>query len=269
MTEESLKARLLRCKVMHKRTQPAENQFTYRMWYLWTPVSDVNSLRRWFFSIDRWNMMSFHHADHGYRDGRSCQQWLEDQLARFELNELMPERFSGEWMLLTMPRLFGYVFNPVSFWCALDAQHRLHAVIAEVNNTFGETHSYLLRLPDGTPIEKEQWIHADKQFHVSPFLKVEGEYRFRFDLSAGGAAIWIDYYNQTKERELLTAVIGRFQPYKSVTLLKVFLQIPFVTFKAILLIHYQALQLWLKKVRYHCKPEHPGRYISKWPNQSE
>lgn len=259
---------ILTCDVMHLRTAPVRNGFTYKVYYLWWPLRQIEALSTRLLSVDRFNLFSFYHRDHGYRDARSSTQWLSDQLSRFDLPQLQPDVFEGEWMLCAMPRVLGYVFNPVSFWCAITHEGELAAVVAEVNNTFGETHAYLLHHADGQPIDPQEWIEADKQFHVSPFLEVKGRYRFRFHLrDAQKIGIWIDYFDEPEHKMLLTAMTGRLQPYKNVTLWKAFCHIPFVTFKVIGLIHYQALKLWLKKVRYRCKPPHPGHLISKWPKQ--
>ena len=83
---------------------------------------------------------------------------------------------------MTMPRMLGYVFNPVSFWFCRDRSGALRAVLCEVNNTFGESHCYLVHHDDLRPIEPDAWLDGRKAFHVSPFLPVEGGYRFRFRL---------------------------------------------------------------------------------------
>ena len=96
---------------------------------------------------------------------------------------------------MTMPRLFGYVFNPVSFWFCRDRDGRLRAVLCEVNNTFGEHHCYLVHHDDRRPIEADAWLDGRKAFHVSPFLPVEGSYRFRFRLDAERAHVDVNYHD--------------------------------------------------------------------------
>lgn len=256
--------RILYCDVSHQRLYPRRNGFTYRVWYVWLPLSAIGACANAVLSIDRFNLLSFYHRDHGARDGRHSRDWLSEQLDRFDLPHLQPDVFNGEWYLLCLPRVLGYVFNPVSFWCAMDEGGTLRAVIAEVHNTFGERHAYGLLHEDGRPIDAQAWLYADKQFHVSPFLEVEGRYAFRFDIREDRLGIWIDYADAAGERVLLTAMHGRFKPYKTVTLLKAFVHVPLVTVKVITLIHYQALKLWFKKIRYHCKPPYPGRSVSLW-----
>ena len=98
----------------------------------------------------------------------------------------------GEVRLMTLPRVLGYGFNPVSFWLCHDRDGGLRAVVAEVNNTFGERHSYLCRHDDHRAIGAGDRIRARKAFHVSPFMAVEGQYVFRFALDRTHAAIAID-----------------------------------------------------------------------------
>ena len=158
-------------------------------------------------------------------------------------------------MLITMPRVLGYVFNPVSFYLCLDADKGLSAVIAEVHNTFGEQHSYLCAKSDHAPIQSHEWLEAEKLFHVSPFLEREGNYRFRFSLQENTLGIWIDYFDKEKNKQLLTSLTGRFEPLTKWSLRKAFWSHPLVTLKTIMFIHWHALKLLRKRIRYIRKPK--------------
>lgn len=105
---------------------------------------------------------------------------------------------NGEIVLVTLPRVFGYVFNPVSFWFCLDEKQNLRAVICEVNNTFGETHTYICAHKDERPIAPEDILEGKKVFHVSPFMEREGHYRFRFYYNEDKMHTRIDYYDEDR-----------------------------------------------------------------------
>jgi uncharacterized protein len=128
--------------VMHARLRPRRNVFRYRVFFMRLPLSRLGRLRNFFFSINRWNLFSFHYADHGARDGSSPERWIRRLLASEGI-----ENADGEVVLQTFPRVLGYVFNPVSFWLCHDRDGGLRAILCEVNNTFGEHHNYLLTHP--------------------------------------------------------------------------------------------------------------------------
>jgi DUF1365 family protein len=150
------------------------------------------------------------------------------------------------------------VFNPVSFYLCFDeAQNgvqKLKYVIYEVNNTFGETHTYITYNKDGGEIDGEQYLEAEKVFHVSPFLEREGHYKFRLDLRDNKLGIWIDFYDASGNKKFITSLIGKFTELNKANLNKAFWQHPLVTLKTIFLIHYQAIKLILKGIKYIPKP---------------
>ena len=238
-------------KTMHKRFFPRENHFIYSVYYLALPLSQLKQLLQGtMFSVNRFALFSFYEKDYGARDGSPLEVWARNLFVQHGVD--IPD---GEIVLFTMPRILGYAFNPVSFWMCFDVQKNLRAVIAEVNNTFGETHSYICVNKDGAPIDPEAWLKAEKLFHVSPFLERKGSYAFRFNVGAEKLAIWIDYFVEAGQKQLATSLIGTLIPFSNVTLLKAFLAIPFVTIKTIILIHWQAVVLAFKKIRYIDKPQ--------------
>ena len=243
MTAMNRQPQLCLGHVMHRRLRPAVNAFVYPVFYVQLPLRNLAAAQCALFSIDRPNLLSFHRKDHGPRDGSPLLPWIENLLARHHLPS------DGEIVLQTFPRVLGFVFNPVSFWYCHDRQGGLIAILAEVNNTFGGTHSYLLHrhgqvLPDGAEMQ------ADKLFHVSPFNEVEGGYRFRFRLDHAVQVSHIDYDDAEGEL-LLTAISGTPQSWSAVALLKAFLRMPFLTLGVIARIHWQAFRLWRKGVPFH------------------
>lgn len=239
-----IKPRLFLGHVMHKRLFPKVNSFTYGIYYL---ASSLRSLTDMPMAINRFGVMSFYHKDHGARAGANLEGWIVPILSENGI-------IAHDIVLVAMPRIFGYVFNPVSFWLCLDDQRVLRAVVCEVNNTFGENHSYLCMHEDHRPITGDDWLYAEKIFHVSPFLKCTGHYRFRFNLKEDALGVWIDYYAVDGRLQLMTALTGKFQPMTNESLRRMFWGYPLVTLRAIFLIHWQALKLLAKGVQYVPKP---------------
>jgi DUF1365 family protein len=193
-------------------------------------------------------------ADHG--DGRPLLAWARHTLARAGVHDA-----HGEIWLHTFPRVLGYLFNPVSFWFAHRSDGRLRAVLAEVNNTFGESHVYVLAHADGRPLAWGEELVAAKVFHVSPFCEVQGRYRFRFMLAGTPDAqrfvARIDYDDAQGEL-LATSIEGRLQPLTDLALRRAFLTHPVYTFGVIARIHWQALRLAAKRVPFFSKPTPPA-----------
>jgi DUF1365 family protein len=227
-------------RVMHKRLFPKDNTFSYGVYYMALPLpaEKISSI---------WGTFDPH--DVGYRDGRDPLGWVRDILSAQGLSEHV-----HTIILITMPKVLGYVFNPVSFYLCLDTQNALRAVVCEVHNTFGEQHSYLCFNANHHPLDSETWICGQKVFHVSPFLERNGTYRFRFDWQEDRLGVWIDYYDENDNKQLITALWGTFSPLTKKNWRLAFWRHPLVTLKAIVLIHRQALRLALYGIRYKPKP---------------
>ena len=180
------------------------------------------------------------------RDGTSLKAWLYDMFDTYKFEK------PKEVFLISMPRILGYVFNPVSFWFCWNSKDELYAVVSEVNNTFGETHSYLTYLDDK---DTNGDYVAKKVFHVSPFLEREGYYDFQFSFSHDSINIHINLFDNNKEKILLTSLSGKFDDLNSMSLKRAFFRVPFATMKSIFLIHFQAVKLLLKKLKFISKPK--------------
>ena len=239
----TIQPRLFIGNVMHRRLRPVVNAFVYPVFYIQLPLRNLECAICPFFAIDRSNLLSFWQKDHGPRDGSPLLPWITARLRERGLPD------DGEIILQTFPRLFGYVFNPVSFWYCHDRAGALIAVLAEVNNTFGGTHAYLLHNPGGTPLRDGQELRADKEFHVSPFNEIVGGYRFRFHLDRPAQLARIDYDDADGEL-LRTAISGKPRRWGTGALLSAVLRMPLMTAGVMLRIHWQALKLWLKGVPF-------------------
>jgi len=239
-------AQLFFGKVMHGRLFPKRNSFTYGIYYLAFPLSQIKTLP---IAYNHFAPLSFYDRDHGHCDGSDLEKWARGIFINYGIKEA-----DGEIKLICMPRVLGYTFNPVSFWLCHDAKGNLRTVLCEVHNTFGERHTYLCAHDDHRPIAHDDILKGDKLFHVSPLLQREGHYEFRFDTRDDKFGVWIDFFDGEGKKKLVTSLIGNLEPMNSSTLRKAFWAYPLVTFKAITLIHWQALKLLAKGIKYLSKP---------------
>ena len=205
------------------------------------------------FSRNRFNLASVHDCDHGgpLHSGRGP-AWAREVLAAAGHS---PSRL----MLLTQPRFLGYVFNPVSFWLAMD-RDAVVAVIAEVSTPFGDRQSYLCHNPDFLPILANARFTKPKSLHVSPFQDVAGSYEFNFDIRTDRIAIRILHRNG--EEGVVATLSGTRAPMTSVGLLKAGLRRPLGSVRTIGLIYWQALRLRLKGARYRPRPKPPETEVT-------
>lgn len=195
-------------EVMHRRLFPRVNGFRYPIFYLSVPIMpDMPARGDWRVGINRRALMSFYDIDHGDRTPGNLHRWIMSILTDHGVADITDIR------LICLPRTMGYVFNPVSFWMCRDQSGDLRAVLCEVNNTFGETHAYLCVPSPGEKISAETRVQAQKLFHVSPFLPREGHYQFRFDDRPDKTGMWIDYYDGSGEKQVLTALTGSWEAY--------------------------------------------------------
>lgn len=208
-------------------------------------------------SRNRFNLTSWHDADHGGPRGKGTgAAWAWAQLAAVGITQ----RPGLVLALLTQPRFLGYWFNPVSFWMVIE-DDALIAVIVEVNNTFGQRHSYLLARPDLVPITADTELAARKVFHVSPFQDVAGEYRFGFVLQPDRIAIRIRQIDGTGGID--TAMAGPLVRLTTREILAGALRRPGGALRVIVQIYWHALRLKLKGADYRPPPAPPDKEISR------
>ena len=254
-------------EVRHSRLRPARNQFRYPTYFLMLPMralqDPLSAAARSTLARNRRAALSFHDRDHG--DGRGPETggalaWLDELLQREGIEDAR-----GEVWLHCYPRVLGYTFKPVSFWYCHrapdDQGGSLRAIVAEVNNTFGERHCYLLDHPSfGAELT------ARKVFHVSPFLKVEGGYRFRFMRAVREGiertVARVDY-DDADGPVLQTSVSGTLEPVDPASVRKALWRYPAMTFGVALRIHLQAARLWVKRVQFIRKPALPEHFLTR------
>lgn len=240
-------------KVGHSRIGIQENSFHYPVFNLLFRCTDEEQVKG---AIKRnfWRVLGLRARDYLHKDSDSFQQGIQDflrQQCNYEAEEV--------W-LQTFPRMFGYVFNPVSFWYCKRGGH-LEAVLAEVNNTFGERHFYWLYNP-GKSIPPNEWLRAEKVFHVSPFYPVDGYYEFRFHLSEQKSRADILYFSQQGKVRLVTWIEGALKPLSEQSLWPLLFKYGWMTPLVVMRIHWQAFILWRKKVSFFSKPEPPSKEVT-------
>lgn len=241
--------------VRHERLRPWRHAFAYRTWFLMLPMRSLRGGTVPGLARNRFGAVAFHDHDHG-DGGPDALAWLDALLADAGVRDA-----DGEAWLHTYPRLWGYAFKPVSFWYAHAADGTLKAVVAEVNNTFGDRTAYLLKDAD---LRWGRELTAAKAMHVSPFCRVEGGYRFRFLRTAAGSphgertVVRIDH-DDADGPLLRTSVSGRLQPLTRATLARCVAAMPLHGFGVLARIHWQALQLWWHRVPWFARPEPAAR----------
>jgi DUF1365 family protein len=247
-------------QVRHARHRPRHHAFAYPTYFLMLPLRSLTAHGNGALARNRRAALAFHDRDHG--DGSAdCLAWIDGLLQQHGITDAQ-----GEIWLHTYPRVLGYSFRPVSFWYCHRSDGSLRAVVAEVNNTFGERHCYLLDAPSyGVPCT------ASKVFHVSPFCPVRGHYRFVFmrtEAKASASAeartvARIDYFDQEGSDVLInTSVSGQLVPLDARSTRRALLQYPAMTFGVIARIHWQALHLWIKKAPFFRQPSPPADFVT-------
>jgi uncharacterized protein len=246
----TLRSSLYVGSVMHRRMQPCMHHFRYRAFWLLLDLDELDELSsklRWF-SHNRSNIFSFHDADHG--DGTAT--LLRVQVER-QLSDAGIDLAGGRIRLLCMPRTLGYCFNPISIFFCYRADATLAAVVYQVHNTFGERHSYVIRVEEQAAALHQR---CRKLFYVSPFLDMDMRYDFR--ISGPDDRIAVGICASSSAKPVLNAVLtGRRRQLTDRNLMFVFLKIPAITIKVIAAIHWEALRLWAKGIRLHQRPSPP------------
>ena len=191
-------------------------------------------------SYNTFNLISFFDKDHGERDGSSLFEWVKKSLVENNINS---ENIKIK--LLCYPRIFGYVFNPLSVFFVYDNQENLISILYEVKNTFGEQHTYIFKVENNNLLQH----NCSKKFHVSPFIEMNCTYFFKILKPAEKISVIIDQY-QLNEKILFASQDGRRVDFNTKELLKSYIKHPLMTFKIISAIHFEAFKLWTKGIRF-------------------
>ena len=229
--------------VIHKRFKPKEHFFKYKVFSLFIDLSELNELndKLKFFSLNKFNLISFYEKDHGDRDGSSLFEWVKKNLIN---NEISTDNIKVK--LLCYPRIFGYVFNPLSIFFVYDENDYLISILYEVKNTFGEQHTYVFKTEKGRNLIENS---CNKKFHVSPFIEMECKYYFKILIPENKLSVIINQSDDTGKL-LYASQDGIKKKLNSKNLILSYITHPLMTFKIIGAIHYEALKLWLKGIKF-------------------
>jgi DUF1365 family protein len=241
----------------HRRHQSSDHQFTYPLFMALLDIDHIPELMAAsaITSYNRANLLSFQQRDHFGDPALPLRERL-DRDARANGVEL-PD---GKIFLLTHLRNFGYTFNPVSFFYCFGADEKPACILAEVNNTFGETHNYWLTAAQQVKAGASQRYRFNKQFHVSPFFSLGHLYDWTFNNSADRLIVESKNLENGELAFDSTLSLQR-REWTARNLHRTVLRFPFMTARTILGIHWQALRLWAKKVPvvHHPGGEHATR----------
>ncbi len=250
----SLGSALYLGRVMHRRLRPRSHTLTYRVFWMLIDLDEIDQLDRSLkvFSAERWNLFSFNARDYGDRSGTPLRQQVDALLSAAGFAPL-----DGPIRLLTMPRMFGYAFNPLSVFFCYKRDGSIASTIYEVHNTFGETHHYIMPAEGAGGLIEQA---SRKAFHVSPFLGTAMDYSFRVTPPADDVAVAISASDE--EGIVLNASLGgKRKAVSDRALLQLLLIYPLLTLKVTAAIHWHALKLLLKSIAI---VRHPGNRAKNW-----
>jgi DUF1365 family protein len=246
-------------RVTHHRLRPRRHSLAYRAYWLLLDLDEVAALGRRLrlFSHNRLNLFSFYDADHDRGESGPLRAAVEGHLASDGI-----AFDGGPIRLLAMPRLLGYVFNPLSIYFCHRKDGSLAALLYEVRNTFGEHHTYLIAAPEAENGAVHQ--HCAKRFYVSPFLGMD--MRYDFSVVEPDSTVRVVIRGSDPSGDVIVAsLLGRRVALTDVALLKLLFTHPLMTLKVTLGIHWEALLLWLKGVRLQPKPTAPEETATAMP----
>ena len=247
-----LRSRLYECKVMHHRLQPREHRFEYQLFYLALDLDEIDQVagQVWGFSRNRLNLYEFRDRDHLTLPGKNGGT-VKDHVLSWVAQQGLDLPSDTRITLVTLPRVLGYIFNPVSFYFCEDQAGVTQCVVVQVGNTFREMKPYLIREP-----ERPGFFHlvTAKHFYVSPFSELDLAFDFKIRVPDEQMEIHIDD-RKGDALVLLSALTGRRREFTTGRLAWLTFKFPFVTLKVIFLIHWQALRLWCKGLPFHKKAD--------------
>ena len=228
-------------EVNHTRFKPVKHFLNYKTFSLFIDLDEIEQLDKSIsiFSHNKFNIFSFYNKDHGDRDGNCIKKWVISNLKKYKI-----EGNISKIKILCYPRIFGYVFNPLSiFYCY--ENEKLKSIFYEVKNTFNEQHTYIFKIKDGEEIRQK----CKKKFYVSPFMDMETFYNFK--LINPNQRLSVTIKQTDAEGTVLTATqTGDKKEFNFKQLLINFFRYPLMTLKIISSIHFEALLLWKKGAIY-------------------
>ncbi len=227
--------------VTHTRFKPIRHNLRYKTFSLLLDLDEVEKLDKKLsiFSHNKFNLFSFYDKDHGDRDGSPLKTWVLSNLKKFNIHQNI-----NTIKILCYPRIFGYVFNPLSIFYCYDNTN-LKAIFYEVKNTFNEQHTYIFKVNNNEKIDQK----CKKKFYVSPFMDMETYYNFKLLEPDEKLSVYIKQ-TDTEGTVLTATQTGDKKELSLKQLILNFIKYPLMTIKIISSIHYEALLLWKKGAIY-------------------
>ena len=229
--------------VIHKRFKPKVHFFKYKVFSILIDISEINLLHKnlKIFSYNSFNIISFYDADHGPRDGTSVKKWV---IKNLKDNQIDTKDIKIK--LLCYPRIFGFVFNPLSVFFIYNKKSELISILYEVKNTFDEQHTYIFKNRENENLIKHT---CKKKFHVSPFIEMNCTYFFKILKPGDKISVIIDQYDE-EGKLLYASQDGSRIELNNKNLFLSYLKHPLMTFKIIAAIHFEAFKLWIKGIKF-------------------
>ncbi|MCR8559200.1 DUF1365 domain-containing protein [Mucilaginibacter sp. BJC16-A38] len=245
---------LYKARVMHNRLAPKVHRFHYDVFMFYLDLDEIDTLDKKlkFMSRNRFNLFNFRDKDHLQlpRENPDQSKKIRKHITDY-LHTNGVQIGNGRIMVLTNLCTFGYQFNPVSFYFCYDEQNQPACSIVEVCNTFLEMKPYFLGA--ATKQDNSFKLNTEKYFYVSPFIDMDTNFDFDLQIPGEKLQLKIDDYDKEGKRFFISTLSGERKPLTDSNLLLYFFSFPLITLKVIVLIHWQALKLWLKKIHYHKK----------------
>jgi len=252
----SFASAIYRGTVAHRRLRPKQHFLKYRAFWMLFDLDELPALDRSLkrFSHNRLNLFSFHDRDHGDSSGKPLRQWVEGHLGEAGI-----AADGGPIRLLCLPRILGYVFNPISVYFCYLKSGALNAILYEVNNTFGQRHTYLIPVAPGAGRTIAQ--SCAKRLYVSPFNDMDMSYAFKVQPPEATVTVGVDALDPSGLM-ITTSMSGKRHDFTDAVMAATFLGHPLLTLKVIVAIHWEALLLWLKGMKIAERPPRPDQPVS-------
>ena len=235
--------------VFHSRVKPKKHSFKYSVFYLHMNLKSLKKKKSLLFlSYNKFNLFSFYDKDHGEMDCKNINIWIRNLIRKNNIKVNIKNIY-----ILCFPRVLGYVFNPLSIYSCLDKNDKIVLQIYEVHNTFKQRFFYLVR---NSFNKKNHNNIYKKKFHVSPFMSMSGNYKFKSFFTHKEIKLVVEYFS--KNEKFLASFKGTKEVLNNYNLLIYFLKIPFMTLKIIIGIHFEAIILYFKGINFFKCPK-PSR----------
>ncbi len=252
-----MNSQILLSSIVHKRFIPFKHTLNYKVPSLYLNIDDLDKINKQytFFSLNKFNLFSFHECDHGYRDKRSIKTFIIESLSKYKI-----EYHNLKIMILCFPRILGYVFDPLSIIYCFD-NNKLISILYEVKNTTNEQHTYIFK---GDTNSKDFKLSHEcaKQFYVSPFIEMEANYKFFNKMFKNQININIDLFDKNNKKVLTASQYGKFIEFNSKNMFKFISYNPLLGFKVMIGILYEAIKIILKGGKYYARKKKSNDTIS-------